>query len=84
MHRGRLGPPTAGTSGPIIAACPIAGPAAADHMSGLVAGMNVARMAVATGFRLAVERELSYERHRRERSRGGQQLATGERLFSQR
>ena len=57
-------------------------PATATGKLSRIVAVNVARVAVAAGLRLAVEGELSHERHRRERSRGGEQLATGQRLFS--
>jgi len=55
--------------------------AAPDDVRG-IAALNVARVALAAGLRLAVERELPYERNRREWSGGSEQLAASERFFS--
>ena len=47
-----------------------------------LATLDVTRVTVAADLGLAAEGELPHERHRRERGRGGKQLATCEGLFS--
>ena len=71
--RGHLGPDHRGVA---------RRPATATGELSRIAAVHVARVAVAAGLGLAAEGELAHERHRRERSRGGEQLATGQRLFS--